>query len=464
VATDATKKLKEPVAYLLLAFTGLVALGSFIGLFVGDSFSAAALTVPANVSDVGVTALVVLAGLAIAVWLVTQGAERTPNARLVTLVALIITGVVTLISVIGTFALFAGPLEVSTKVLRFIYSVGGLAVLGVVALFILRAFQELPKPAKAIKAAGPHGQFAGQPHGQSFPQQGQPQFPQGQYGDQYGAGQFGQQQYGQYGDPQAHYGDPAAQAQYDAGQAQYGEPQPQYGEPQAQYGEPQAQYGEPQAQYGEAQAQYGEPQAQYGEAQAQYGEPQAQYGEAQAQYDAGQAQYGDPQAQGQYGEAAGQAHYGDAHAGQHDATAQYGSYGAGSAGGYEAAGHPQGDAAAAPSWGGQQYEAAGADKPVDEAANGVDDAAGTGWSAEGQQWGEQHTEQHTEQPQQQWGGQSDPWPPVQEPPAAEPQQGDTWRQQQGWGESDPDATVVERPAETEPKKDDGQQGWWSQPQ
>ena len=429
MATDATNKLKEPVAYLLLAFTGLVALGSFIGLFVGDSFSAAALTVPANVSDVGVTALVVLAGLAIAVWLVTQGAERTPNARLVTLVALIITGVVTLISVIGTFALFAGPLEVSTKVLRFIYSVGGLAVLGVVALFILRAFQELPKPVKAIKAVGPHGQFAGQPHGQAFPQQGQPQFPQAQYGDQYGAGQFGQQQYGQYGDPQAHYGDPAAQAQYDAGQAQYGEPQPQYGEPQAQYGE-----------------------------------PQAQYGEAQAQYDAGQAQYGDPQAQGQYGEAAGQAHYGDAHTGQHDATAQYGSYGAGSAGGYEAAGHPQGDAAAAPSWGGQQYEAAGADKPVDEAADGVDDAAGTGWSAEGQQWGEQHTEQHTEQPQQQWGGQSDPWPPVQEPPAAEPQQGDTWRQQQGWGESDPDATVVERPAETEPKKDDGQQGWWSQPQ
>ena len=37
VVTDATKKLREPVAYILLAFAGLVALASLIRLFVGSS-------------------------------------------------------------------------------------------------------------------------------------------------------------------------------------------------------------------------------------------------------------------------------------------------------------------------------------------------------------------------------------------------------------------------------------------
>jgi hypothetical protein len=446
VATDATKKLKEPVAYLLLAYAGLVALGSLIGLFVGDSFSDAANTVPANVSDAGVTALVIMGALVAAVWLVTQTGERTPNARLVTLGALIVTGVVTLISVIGTFASFAGSLDASTKVLRFIWAVGGLALLGGVALFVLKTFQDLPKPVKALPA-GPHGQFAGQPPGQQFPQ-GQQQFPgqPAQYGDQYGAAQ------GQYGD------------QYGAAQGQFGQ-QPQYG----QYGEPQGHYDAGQAHYGDA-------------GQAQYGEPQAQYGDQ-----AGQGHYGDPQAQaGQPGEAAG----------------QYGGYGVTPAGGYEAAGQPQPDAGV-PSWGGQQYDAA---KSGDDAAKGADEPAATGWSAEGQQWGEQAADQghadqghadqghadqgHADQAQQ-WGGQSDPWPPAQEPQAQEPQPSDAWGQQpqQGWGEqqstpswdkpagespawpdqaaepaADPDATVIERPQETEPKKDDGQQGWWSQPQ
>ena len=35
MVTDATKKLREPVAYILLAFTGLLALASLFQLFVG---------------------------------------------------------------------------------------------------------------------------------------------------------------------------------------------------------------------------------------------------------------------------------------------------------------------------------------------------------------------------------------------------------------------------------------------
>lgn len=39
MVTDATKKLREPVAYILLAFAGLLALASLIRLFVGGAAS-----------------------------------------------------------------------------------------------------------------------------------------------------------------------------------------------------------------------------------------------------------------------------------------------------------------------------------------------------------------------------------------------------------------------------------------
>ena len=37
MVTDATKKLREPVAYILLAFAGLFVLASLIPLFIGES-------------------------------------------------------------------------------------------------------------------------------------------------------------------------------------------------------------------------------------------------------------------------------------------------------------------------------------------------------------------------------------------------------------------------------------------
>jgi len=105
VVTDATNKLREPVAYILLAFAGLVALASLIRLFVGGAgFTAAAGGVQGTLTPPGLTALVLLAALAGSVWLVAEVGERTPNARTVALVALVLTGVIALLGLITAFA------------------------------------------------------------------------------------------------------------------------------------------------------------------------------------------------------------------------------------------------------------------------------------------------------------------------------------------------------------------------
>ena len=58
MVTDATKKLREPVAYILLAFAGLLALASLIRLFVGGAgFTAAAGGVQGTLTPPGLTAL-----------------------------------------------------------------------------------------------------------------------------------------------------------------------------------------------------------------------------------------------------------------------------------------------------------------------------------------------------------------------------------------------------------------------
>jgi hypothetical protein len=211
VVTDATKKLREPVAYILLAFAGLLALASLIRLFVGGAgFTAAAGGVQGTLTPPAVSALVLLAALVAAVWLVTEAGERTPNARTVTLAALFITGLLALLALITAFAGFNETSTPGLKLVSFIYALGGLALYGAVGIYVLRTFQALPAPVRAPKAA-PHGQFAGQG---------------GQYGMQ-GGGQGGVQG-GQYGQPGAQYGQ----------QGQYG----QYGAP-GQYGQQEGQYG-----------------------------------------------------------------------------------------------------------------------------------------------------------------------------------------------------------------------------
>ncbi|MFI5709724.1 hypothetical protein [Kribbella sp. NPDC051620] len=210
MVTDATKKLREPVAYILLAFAGLVALALLIRLFVGSAgFTNAAAVVQGQVTPPTLQPLVLLVALAASVWLVNEAGERTPNARTVTLAALSITGLLVLIGLIVAFASFGETSTAGLKISSFIFALGGLALYGVVGLYILKTFQSLPAPVRVPKAAS-QGQFAGQ-QGQygapgQYPQQG------GQYGTQQG-------QYGQYGAPQGQYGQNEQYGAYGAGAA-----------------------------------------------------------------------------------------------------------------------------------------------------------------------------------------------------------------------------------------------------
>lgn len=215
MVTDATKKLREPVAYSLIAFAGLVALASLIRLFLGDTFALAASAVEGAVTPPGLSGLALLAALVGAVYLVAESGERTANARTVTLVALILTGLLALIALITAIAGFSGPADAGNKIVGFLYTLGGLALYAPVGLFVYNTFKALPAPVRAPQP-GPHGQFAGG-QGQYGAQGGQG----GQYGDQqYGGQQYGAQ--GQYGEAGGQYGAQGQQGQYGA-QGQYGQ-------------------------------------------------------------------------------------------------------------------------------------------------------------------------------------------------------------------------------------------------
>lgn len=228
VVTDTTKRLREPVAYLLLAFVSLYALASIFGLFVGDEFSDAAARVQGNLAAPGLTGIVLLAALIGAVWLVTGFGERTPNARNVTMVALLLLGVLGLIVLITAIAGFSRFGDTLPKVVGFIYDLGGLALYAAVGFILLKTFQALPAPVKAMPPAA-HGQ----------------QFQPGQYDpSQYGAQPYGGQPYGgqAYGQPYAQHG---------PGQAPGAAPAPGWGQDPAQQqwgaGDPGQQWGAQQA-------------------------------------------------------------------------------------------------------------------------------------------------------------------------------------------------------------------------
>jgi hypothetical protein len=407
VVTDATKKLREPVAYMLLAFAGLLALASLIRLFVGGAgFTAAAGTVQGVVTPPSISGLVILLVLVGAVWLVNE-TERTPNARTVTLAALVIVGVTALIGLITAFAGFNETSTAGMKIVGFIYALGGLALYGAAGLYILKTFQALPAPVRAPKP----GQFQqqGQQYGQTAPygQQGYPQ--QGQQGYQ----QQGQQYGGQYDQGQGQYGGYAAAGAaggYPAGQ---GEQQQWPQEQSWGQGEQQAwSAGEAEAQHS-AQHSAGQEQAWTAEGQgAEPTQPWSSEGQQQWGQDAGQQAQQWPQEQ----------QWGGAEAGQQQ-------------------------------WGGQEY---GQAQPAQSVQPGQ------------QEWGQQEHpvteegshEQSEAQPQawqQEQAWQAEETPAAEQPPsAAEPAQ------------TEPaDETRVD--PRVEPDKNDpnqqgqGQQGWWSPP-
>jgi hypothetical protein len=426
VVTDATKKLREPVAYLLLAFVGVYALASVLGLFVGDEFTSAARVVQGNLAAPGISGIALLLALAGAVFLVTEFGEPTPNARIVTLAALVLVGVLSLILLIAAFAGFSNDGDALPKIVGFLYDIGGIALYALVGFLILRTFQALPAPVKTI---GAHGQYAA----------GQPQFGAQQSG--YDAGQYGGGQYG--GQPYAgQQGQQGQQGQYgDAGQAQYG------------------------GQYGEA--------------------GQGQYGEA------GQGQYG-----GQYGGYAAQQ-------GSEPAGAEQGSWSYGSDSGAESGtpqSHDAGQQWSGQQWAGQQADAGEQQQwsqsgdtqqwpPASESSQASQSSQSSQWGQDsGQQWSQDPGQQQWGQ-QQGWGQESQPsqgW----EQPANAGGGVPSWSGSESGGSADADRDALDTPATADDdakpaesadardaedpdgdsgsqsqsaKKDEGQQGWWSQP-
>jgi hypothetical protein len=416
VVTDATKKLREPVAYILLAFAGLVALASLIRLFVGSEFTSSAGVVQGTLTPPGLTALVLLAALVGAVWLVTEAGERTPNARTVTLAALAIAGLIVLLGLITAFAGFGETGDAGLKLVGFLYALGGLALYGAVGLFLVKTFRSFPAPVRAPKGSQ-HGQFAGQ--GQQYPQQSQ-------YGAQYGQpGQYGQQ--GQYGAAQGQYGQPEQYSQYGtataagagavggyaAGQAEGQWPQQEQGWNQ---GEQQAWPPAGEAQVGNAEQAGSQPAEQAWPAEGHGGDTGQQQWTGQ---DAGQQQWTGqesqqwPQQEQQWTAESGQQQW----AAQEQQYAQQGQ----------------------PEWQGQPQQG----QPE--------------WQQSQPQQGEQAW------PQQGWQQQGGQWPPAEEAPAAEPGAAPVEA-------AAADETRIEPRVEEEQKSGDdpqggqtGQQGWWSQP-
>lgn len=223
---EAVQRLREPVAWVLLAAAGLHLLAGLISLLGGGgSFTGRAL----GETQGGTFLQIVLVGvLVLAVLLVTWGDAPTPQARTITMGAL---GVLGGIALFGVIAWLCGMLADSeyvsalTKLSAFLEGAGKLAVVGAGGWFVFTVFQGMqpprPQPQQQMQQGYPDFGY----------QQGQP--GQQQYGQQYGQQGFEQQQYGQY---QQYGQQPGAEGQQQYGQ-QYQQPQ-QYGQQdyQQQYG------------------------------------------------------------------------------------------------------------------------------------------------------------------------------------------------------------------------------------
>jgi hypothetical protein len=226
VNNDAVQRLREPVAWALIAAAGLQVVAGLIILFAASSFSVQALV---EVSSGNVLTGVVLAGIVmIAVLLVARGDTPSPRARTVTIAGLVVLGVAELFGVIAWLGALGANGETigvgsTDKAAIFLYGAAKLIVIGVAGYVTYTVFQAL-QPARPAPQHGavPPGQEGYQAYG--YPQQGQsyggyppPQAPE------YGQGQQYQQPYGQdyqqaphqqqqpYGQPHQDYGQQAQQ-------------------------------------------------------------------------------------------------------------------------------------------------------------------------------------------------------------------------------------------------------------
>ncbi|WP_421113364.1 hypothetical protein [Solicola sp. PLA-1-18] len=323
--TAQTKKLREPIAIVLLAFVAVQLVLAFALLFkdvgLDAGFAETSTLLAARFVDPTLTIIV-----ALAVLLVTHLGEPTKLARPLSLAALVVLGLMLLLGVITFIAALTsdsteqlgqfGGLPFAGK-LAGTFSILSYWALAIIAAYVTFAsFSSLPKPVRAI--APPQQQWGGQP-GQGNPW-GQPQQqggqqgwgqPQGQHPQQGGQQGWGQpqQQGGQQGWGAA-AGGAAAGGAAGAATGGWGQPEQQH-EPEQQaqpsapsWGEPASQdHGQQDysqqdySQQGYAQQDY----SQQGYAQQDYSQPQPGWGQQDQGQQAAAPSWGEPVQSQEYG-------------------------------------------------------------------------------------------------------------------------------------------------------------------
>jgi hypothetical protein len=190
VLTESTKKLRDPIAFALLAATALYLIAAFAQLLndeLGDFSERAFLLQDAFTSPVWV--LVVLAAVA----LVASSDRPSPKARTVALAALVILGLMLALGLITWFVGYAADRNYTDegigKILHTLVSVARLLVIAAAAALAYVLYKALPAPVR-------------QPKPQLQQQWGQSPGQQAQWGQQGQPNQYGQGQ-GQWAAPAA---------------------------------------------------------------------------------------------------------------------------------------------------------------------------------------------------------------------------------------------------------------------
>src|SRR5690606_15386372 len=193
--TETAGRFRELFAWLLIGAAVLRGLALFVGLFTGLGFEVKAVSNGPRLTEFAGTLMIVLA-----VALASRFGEPTPNAKTVSLLAMIglaLLGVLALVTVVVTVTSEASTGE---KLSLLVMHIAQLLAVGGGVFFALLTMQGLPAQQQA---GAQFGQFGAQPQG-AFGQPGG-QAPQGQfgaYGQQPGQPQPGQAQPG-FGQPAA---------------------------------------------------------------------------------------------------------------------------------------------------------------------------------------------------------------------------------------------------------------------
>ncbi len=250
MATDATRRYRDVIAYGLVAVAAVYFVGALAALFrSGNGVGSLGFADKAAFSSGLFYALVPVLSLVVAALLVTRLGEVGPSARIVVLVALAIAGLDLLFAVITYLAQFGsdfglGPEAPADKFVRGTLGLAHLLFLGLACFYLYTALRSLPATAGA--AQRPWGAGTGQP---SYGQGGQPAWS-------YGWGQ---------GDP----GQPPAWGQPGAAPLAQAPPQPGGWTGPSAWAGPNAGWHDPAA------AQQGQPASAWGQAGQEWGQPRS---------------------------------------------------------------------------------------------------------------------------------------------------------------------------------------------